>query len=132
MPVSVSVTGLERAVSLLRLVEDGAKEAGRTHARLGSGLPYAYWINYGRYASGRPGRRRAGPARFLEAGLDALRESMAPSVARNLERGPQAVRHGITGVLGAATRAMRARTPVVTGALRDSLHSTGYPRGGVD
>jgi hypothetical protein len=124
MPVSVKITGLERAADLLRLLGDAAQAVGRERAVITSTLPYAYWIEEGHYAGGRPGRRRAGPARMFEAGVATLERLAPDAVARNAERGPDAVRRGLSGVYGEATKQVRARTPVVTGGLRDSIHTT--------
>jgi hypothetical protein len=126
--VQVRVTGLEKATELLRDTQQGAAAVGRTRARIGSDLPYAHWINEGFYRSGRPGRRVAGPARFMEAGLERIRALLPAAIARNLERGPQTVERAISGVLGEGTKAAKAKTPVVSGNLRASLHTAGALR----
>lgn len=124
MPVSVKVTGLEKAADLLRLLGQAAQAVGRERAVITSDLPYAYWIEEGHYASGRPGRRKAGPARMFEAGVATLERLAPDAVARNAERGPDAVRRGLSGVYGEATKQVRAKTPAVSGSLRASVHTT--------
>lgn len=124
MPVSIKVTGLDKASSFLKLLGDGAKEVGRTRFRITSDLGYAHWIEEGYYARGRPGRRRAGPAHMLRKGLERM-ERLAPEVvARNLEKGPTVVKNALAGVAGEGTKAAKAATPVVSGALRASIYST--------
>ena len=127
-PVQVRVTGLERAVELLRETQEAGAAVGRTHARIVSDKPYAHWIEEGFYRSGRPGRRAAGPARFMAAGLARVQAQLPAAIARNIEKGPQAVEHAISGVLGEGTKAAKAKTPVVSGNLRASLHTTGTSR----
>lgn len=127
-PVQVRVTGLERVTELLRDTQQAGAAVGRTHARIVSDRPYAHWIEEGFYRSGRPGRRAAGPARFMRAGLERIRGVLPAAIARNLEKGPQAVEHAISGVLGEGTKAAKAKTPVVSGNLRASLHTVGASR----
>lgn len=126
--VEVRVTGLEKVTDLLRDVQQGAAAVGRTRARIVSDVPYSHWIEEGFYRSGRPGRRAAGPARFMEAGLERIRGILPAAIARNLEKGPQVVEHAISGVLGEGTKAAKAKTPVVSGNLRASLHTVGASR----
>jgi hypothetical protein len=129
MNVSIAITGHEKALSVLKLLGDGAKEVGRTHLTIQTELPYGFWIEYGYYASGRPGRRRAGGARMLQAGLDEMARIAPDAIARNLERGPAVVRNALAGVAARGTDIARQRTPVVSGNLRASLFSSMGPRG---
>jgi hypothetical protein len=127
--IDVTLSGHEKALSLLGLLRGASAEVGRTHISIGSGLPYTYWIEYGRYAGGRPGQRRAGPAHMLQAGLEEMERLAPDAVARNLERGPGVVRNALAGVAARGTDIARQRTPVVSGNLRASIHSTTSGRG---
>ena len=127
MPASVKVTGLERATSLLKLVGDAAREVGKTRARIISAVPYSHWINEGFYLHGRRGRTRA--RKFMQAGLRAVEARMPDAVARNVERGPRAVRNAVSGVLGEGTKAARSAAPEVGGGLRRGIHTTAGARG---
>lgn len=130
MPVTITVTGLEQATSFLKLLGDAAKEVGRTHFRISSDLPYPFWIEEGYYASGRPGRRRAGGAHMVRRGIEALEQRAPDVVARTLEDGPQQTRNALAGLAGYATTVVKGATPVVSGNLRASFHSTTLGRGG--
>lgn len=130
MPVSIKITGQEKALAFLKLLGEGAAEVGRTHFRIVSGAVYSHWINEGFYASGRPGRRKAGAAKFMERGLETMERLAPESVARNLEKGPAAVRNGLAGVAGEGTKQAQAAAPKVSGNLRSQIHSTTLGRGG--
>lgn len=127
MAVSLTVTGLDKASSLLKVVGESAREVGRTRYRITSPLPYAHWIEEGHYASGRPGHTAA--RHMLQKGRDRMEQLAAAAVVRNLEKGPQAIRNGLAGVAGEATKVARAATPVVSGNLRASIYSTTLGRG---
>ena len=127
--IDVTLSGHEKTLSLLELLKGGAQEVGRTRIDVQTGLPYGHWIEEGYYLSGRPGRRRAGGAHMLQAGLDEMRRIAPYAIARNVERGPGAVRDALRGVAARGTDIARQRTPVVSGNLRASIHSTVGGRG---
>lgn len=127
--IDVTVTGMEKALSVLELLKGGAQEVGRTHITIQTGLPYGFWIEEGYYAGGRPGRRRAGGAHMLQAGLDEMARIAPEAIARNLEKGPGVVRNALAGVAARGTDIARQATPVVSGNLRASLFSSTGPRG---
>jgi hypothetical protein len=127
--VDVTLAGHERALSVLDLLGNAAREVGRTRLEIGTGLPYGHWIEEGFYLSGRPGRRRAGGAHMLRAGLEEMERAAPDAIARNLERGPGVVRNALAGVAARGTDIARQRTPVVSGSLRASIHSSVGPRG---
>ena len=123
--LDVRVTGLDKVIDLLQLLERSADVVGRTRARIVTDVPYAHWVEEGFYRSGRPGRRKAGPAGMMRAGLERVQELIKPAVAGSLEKGPQAVQRSIAGVLGEGTKATKAKTPVRSGNLRASFHTVG-------
>jgi hypothetical protein len=127
--VDVRLSGHEKVLSLLGLLRGGAQEVGRTRISIQTGLPYGHWIEEGFYLSGRPGRRRAGGAHMLRAGLEEMQRLAPQAIARNLERGPGVVRNALAGVAARGTDIARQRTPVVSGSLRASIHSTTSGRG---
>ena len=127
--IDVTLSGHEKTLSVLELLGDAAQEVGRTRIDIQSGLPYTHWIEQGFYLSGRPGRRRAGGAHMLRAGLEEMEKLAPDAIARNLERGPGAVRNALRGVAARGTDIARQRTPVVSGSLRASIHSSVGGRG---
>jgi hypothetical protein len=127
--LDVRISGHEKTLAVLDLLGDAAEEVGRTTISIQTGLPYGHWIEEGYYLSGRPGRRRAGGAHMLRAGMEEMERIAPEAVARNLERGPAVVRNALAGVAARATDIARQRTPVVSGSLRASIHSTVSGRG---
>jgi hypothetical protein len=127
--INSKVTGLERVIDLEELLLKSARYVKGMRARIVNDKPYTHWIEEGYYLNGRPGRRKAGPARMMRKGLQRVRELIRPSVARNLEKGPVAVQHGVSGVLAEGTRVTKSNTPVRTGNLRNAFHTVGPERG---
>lgn len=126
--LDVRVTGLDKVTELFRDLEHGAEYVGKLRARIVTDRPYAHWIEEGYYLHGRPGRRAAGGAHMMRAGLERITELVQPAVARNLEKGPQAVDRAVAGVLGEGTKTTKAATPVKSGNLRASFHTIGLGR----
>ena len=122
--IDVTISGHEKTLSVLGLLKGAAQEVGRTRIDIQTGLPYGHWIEEGYYLSGRPGRRRGGGAHMLRAGLDEMRRIAPDAIAGSLEKGPGAVRRSLAGVAARGTDIARQRTPVVSGSLRASIHST--------
>ena len=123
MPVSVQITGLERVQKTLHLYQEGAAAAARSTFVISSPLSYAFWIEEGYYASGRPGRVRSGGAHMFRRGLEYARQHAPAAVAKALPKGGAAVQDALTGVARQTTEIVRAVTPVRSGNLRASIHT---------
>lgn len=121
---TITVTGIQQATDQFRLLSEGVAEAVRATYVIGSNLRYAHWIEEGFYASGRAGRRKGGGAHMLRAGLATVEGLTAAAVARALPEGARATQDALTGVARQATVAAKAVTPVRSGALRASLHTS--------
>jgi hypothetical protein len=118
--VSLTVTGLDGAVALLTRVAEGARHLGGRQAGLGSPLPYATFIEEGRTRDGRR-VRRAGPARYLAAGLQTIEQDLPEEIVATLPQGAGAVNLAFGRVLRRGQQRAQGVVPVRTGALRGSI-----------
>ena len=107
----------DEAVGALNKLKDAVRSVKST--RLGSDLPYAYGIEYGRHRGGRLARR-AGGAYYLHAGAEQI-TGEAPKLARALGKGPAATKAEYQEILERGLDVARRRTPVRTGRLSRSL-----------
>jgi hypothetical protein len=121
--LDVKLSGWEETVDLTRLLRESAVALGRFRSRIQNRRAYTYWIEYGRYLHGRPGRRKRGPARMMRKGAKRIRDLAPDAIRRNIREGPQAVRRGLSGVMAEGTRVTKANTPVESGELRDNFHT---------
>lgn len=117
------VTGYEKVIDLLDEVGSAAKALSKTTFRIQSDKPYTHFIEEGFYLNGRPGKRKAGPARMMAAGLDRIKQLLRSAIVRNIEKGATTLLNAVSGVMGEGTKATRAKTPVVSGNLRASMHT---------
>jgi hypothetical protein len=123
---SIQVKGMARALKATEVYGAGAAEANGPIAAWSSDKPYARFIETGR--SSRQ-VRRAGPARMFERGVaDTAREVpavMGPAIVK----GPNAVGGARRSIQRKGVTNIRKYTPVVSGALRDSIRPVSRPRG---
>jgi hypothetical protein len=124
MNVSIKVTGFVERLTALRAIGEAGKAVNGPLATFVSRKPYAGFIETGR--SSRQ-VRRAGPARMFELGVQET-AAAAPAILK------PAIIKGVASV-GQAKRKLRdlgisnirKRTPVLTGALRDSVSAGERP-----
>lgn len=111
----------EAAEAALRDMEAACRAVGAMTLDAGSDLPYAFGIETGRHRGGRLARR-AGGAHMIERGIERAGPTLETWVADGIPYGPQGVNNAVRrwGRL-VAQPAIRALTPVVTGALRASI-----------
>jgi hypothetical protein len=122
----LTILGMDRVISELATLGDGAKALGGRRDSIKSDLPYAYGQNYGRYRSGRLARR-AGPTYFFEAGVKAIEDAAIDQLGPAVRNGGAAVRSAWGVLLRRGVVVAQAQAPVKTGSLRRSLHtSSGY------
>lgn len=123
MTISVTINGIEKAVNFLNITADQLREAGRTVVMVGSSLPYARFIETG-LRRGKYGtiRRRAGPARMLERSLREDGPRLKQEVGIAIRDG-RPVRPVLLAAGHRVQRRAQSYTPVVTGTLRQSLHT---------
>lgn len=127
-PIRVEVSGWEKVVDTFGLLGEAAKYVGHLRYAIQNPAPYTFFINYGYYFSGRPGRRAAGGAHMLEKGQERIEQRLPGAMVNSLLKGPTTVRNSIAGVMGEGTRATKAATPVRTGRLRGGFHTVATTR----
>jgi hypothetical protein len=97
----------------------GSGSIGTIRLRLQTGKPYAFGIETGRTRSGRMARRAGGAYMFRDA-WRSIQPQIGRAYAQAVPNGDGAV-NAVTHQFGARLLAgARARTPVVSGALRAS------------
>jgi hypothetical protein len=116
---SVTIQGVGAAQAWLQQVSDGARQFHGRMSGLGSNLPYAWNIETGlRY--GRPWRK-AGPARYMAAGLATIRQDMPDEIVGALPQGAGATNLAFGRVLRRGQQRAQGVVPVRSGALRNSI-----------
>lgn len=124
MPANgVVIMGLGEALAELQRVQSGAQSFGGYTAQVGSSLPYAFGIHYGRHPGGRLARR-AGGLFYLTRALEQVRNrgDVRAMVAEGVVAGPLAARKaGRTLAFAVLARAQELETAVDSGLLRNSL-----------
>jgi hypothetical protein len=118
--IVVQVDGVPKARATLAAVAGGCAAAAELALEIGSPLPYAYGIEYGRDRSGRL-RRRAGPAYMLTSALDEATDRLGDRLAEALPRGASGTRAALIAQAGEIRDVAKGRTPVRTGRLRASI-----------
>jgi hypothetical protein len=121
----ITSSGFPQARTLLRGVAAAGRALSGPLVSLSSNKPYARYIETG--TSSRA-RRRAGPARMFELGIAAVRPQIGPTIARAIPGGAAAVETAKRQLNDRAVAEVRARTPVVSGALRASVQPSERPR----
>ena len=125
--MTAEVLGVDEAEAYLKSLNAGVKGADKTIVRVGTAVVYAWGIEFGRARSGR-NARAAGGARMLTDAFAAVRNDIAPTIAEALPKGEDATVKAMMG-LGYQVEALaKAATPVRTGNLRRSLHTTASAR----
>ena len=126
--VNIRVTGLAAVTGLLGRVAAAAMRVNGPIISLSSPLPYAFGIETGRHRGGRLARA-AGGAHMARDGINAMRPRVAPALGAAVLRGPSAVDAAKRQLQAQAVEEVRKRTPVQTGALRDSWRPGGRTGG---
>lgn len=94
---------------------------------LSSPLPYAYGIETGRHRGGRLARAAGGAYMFRDA-LAVMRPRVGAVLGPAILRGPGAVDAAKRALNAEGVAEVQKRTPVRSGALRDSVHPSERPR----
>ena len=126
MQISIRSAGFDRVRSFLGGIAGAAARAQGPVISVGSPLPYAYGIETGRHRGGRLARAKGGAFMFRDA-LAVMKPRTGPALASAILRGTAAVEQAKRDLNRQAVEEVRKRTPVRTGALRDSVHETGRP-----
>jgi hypothetical protein len=115
--VGVQIDGLPEAKKLIGDIQTKAGTWARTRVGVEVRVPYAHWIEHGRYFSGRPGSTHA--YRYAERAKQDVLGSLGPKVAKSLLPGgdPSKTATEIATTLQAR---MRSYQPSVSGRLRQS------------
>lgn len=124
--VSIKVSGLDKARSLLGNLAAAAVHVNGPIISLASAVPYAYGIETGRHRGGRRARRAGGAFMFRDA-ITAMRPRVAPAIGKALFGGTAAVQRAKADLNRQAVEDVRKRTPVRSGRLRDSVRESGRP-----
>lgn len=119
--MSVTVFGLDRVQGFFRGLSATLADVNRTVVLVGSPLKYARPIETG-MRRGRPWRR-AGPARMMGRALDEELPNIRRDVTAALREG-QPIRPVLLKAGYDVQRATQRYTPVRTGTLRRSFHTT--------
>lgn len=118
--IVVQVDGIPRARAVLDAVAGGCEAAAELALEIGSPLPYAYGIEYGRTRSGRLARR-AGPAYMLTSALEESTDRLEPALIAALPKGASGTRAALIAQANDIRDTAKSRTPVKSGRLRDSI-----------
>lgn len=125
MQVTIKETGMAKALSATQVYGAGAKAAHGPIAAWTSNKPYAGFIETGR--SSRQ-VRRAGPARMFAQGVAETATQVPAIMGPAVIKGPAAVGGARRQIQNLGVTNIRKRTPVKTGALRDSIEPVSRPR----
>jgi hypothetical protein len=117
--VGVQIRGWQEAQKMINDIGLRANQWAQSRIGVEVRVPYAYWIEHGKYFSGRPGRIRRGGYYYARDARAEVLPSIGPKMAKSLLPGgdPSQAAADISGQL---QRAMQARQPVVSGRLRGS------------
>lgn len=127
MLTGIDLIGVPEVHKALSNLEDGVAEMVKAPVGVGSALPYAYGIEYGRHRSGKLARR-AGPAKYMQGAIQKEIPGITKRLAKAIEGGASDVRDEKQKIAEDMTKAAQDIVPVVTGALRSSLTPI-YPGG---
>lgn len=122
MPVEVTILGAREARTYLRRLQGGVRAAGGVLVRVGSDLPYAWGITFGRHRGGRLARR-AGGTMALPGALASVQPAIGPAVAAALPDGRDEVLRVLLGFGEKVKRLAKEREAVRSGSLRRSYHT---------
>lgn len=117
--VGVRITGLTEARALLGRVGEGASTWQRTRVGAGSDVPYAYWIEEGRYFGGRPGRTT--PIHYLARALADVLPTIGPRIVAALPKGGAAISAEATKISQDIVARAQGYVTVRSGRLRGSI-----------
>jgi hypothetical protein len=118
--ISVEIDSKEAQAALLEM-DAAVRAVGAMTLDAGSALPYAFGIETGRKRSGALARRKGGAFMF-ERGIAQAGPTLETWVADGIPYGPQGVNNAIRRWGRIVARpAIQGFTPVLTGALRQSI-----------
>jgi len=120
--LSVTLTGVKEAQTALRHLKEGAEVVGRMDIAVGSPLPYAYGIEYGRHRRGGLARR-AGPARYLRGGLEAIERPFEATITKALPKGARFTEQALAAIARDLVTEAQRRAPERSGNLRRSIYA---------
>lgn len=120
MAVFVDISGDKDVLRMFERAADGIHEVAQMDLFAGSTLPYAYGIETGRHRGGRLARRAGGAYMLRDAVNDTVRQAPAMLAERIID-GPRPARAAMLAIGDTVVNRAKARTPVVSGALRDSI-----------
>lgn len=120
MQITITLTGIDAARTILALLDAGARALEATTVVAGSPEAYAPGIETGRTRAGRVARR-AGGAFMLAGGVQTVLPTIGPALLEALPQGADPTRRAMLGRGVAIAEAARPRTPVKTGNLRASF-----------
>lgn len=120
--LSMTVQGLADGLQYVTQIRDAVGRFAGPLVSVGSPLPYAYGIEYGRKRSGALARK-AGPAYYLQGGLEAVQDEAKGVITAALPQGPGAVDVAAQRLGEIAQQRAQAIVPVRSGALRNSIVS---------
>jgi hypothetical protein len=117
---SIALQGIGPAQASLGRLEDAAATAGGARLFVFSNLPYAAPIETGRYRNGRVARLKGGAWMFRRGAQEGIR-GFEQELAAALPHGRSAVAQAYLSCGRRVVEAVRRHTPVVSGALRESV-----------
>lgn len=124
MPVKVGlqITGAAEGKALLAKVGEAGNVWASSRIGVSVGVPYAYWIERGRYFGGRSGaiRNPSGGYRYAEKAMADVLPSIRGMVAESLLEGGAGASKTAEAISARLAERMRAYQPAVSGRLRGS------------
>jgi hypothetical protein len=124
--MAIRLTGYREGVQALQQLRNGAGQFSGVMLRLGSPLIYAWGVETGYTRTGRVARK-AGPARYLQGGLESIQREAPAEIVGALPKGAGAVNLAIGRLGRRAQQRAQQIVPVRSGALRASIRSV--PKG---
>lgn len=119
MQITIKSVGYVAASNALKLLGEGAKAINGPIATWSSRKPYAGFIETGR--SSKPQVRKAGPANMFKDGVAATNTQAPAILMAAIPKGSASVGQAKRRIRDIGIAEIRKRTPVRSGALRDSV-----------
>jgi len=82
----ITLNGMDDAKKQMDRIERGTKTMGRYVGEVGSKLPYAYGIEYGRHRKSGKLARRAGGAQYITRAVDTVVNGMDADISEGLNK----------------------------------------------
>ncbi|HEY8745167.1 MAG TPA: hypothetical protein VIU62_18915 [Chloroflexota bacterium] len=125
--MSLTVTGLPALLAKVAQLEATMARLSRNDVLVGTDMVYARGQETGFYRSGRLARR-AGGAFFMQGALSIVGPTIAPAINAVIFQGPEAVERTLLAKGKELAVEAQARAPVLSGNLRQSIHTETAPR----